>query len=580
MKKRNLIAVGSLLAGLACSAVFATSSRKTNYINVNADAPKVLDHFIAAFDDNEARRQDGITGGRQTNFVLKNLDKTSDVSLRLSSGSAKWKVKNDVFTGSNRLQLGFYSDSGSSSAINASIYNLTSDVDFTAIYNGVSIKDAYNSTSYKYISAMYTQEYIEDVQDIAFFWNGAEAGIITLVYQLEGQTTWSLLTSDKVDGSTRDYFTATSKYGGDKQSSSMLYQAVFAGNYNTAEISVSGDFTTRLRGRNARIGVVYYANPYSAGAAESNYIDFTGIMINRGKSIKHYVRAIDSGLVSSSDASYSTVMKMFGYKATTVHKRTLLEEYDNENHPDDGTYFARFNNLYVAAGNASLGSAPNPKSPYEEPVTENLTLSFTYDRQPHTPDICSILFTDSKDYYYAKVHLVNYWCDDREASYDSAPSEPFYYALVFEFDEPYAYSLASYTAPQVVFHIDEAADGSDFIDDWQAARANGGQDGMCDMLSTSEKVADLRALLKRWDHLPEATRNTLGAQEDVTGYTYAQSIAYFKGVLSGEILTENYSAFATASQESNVSTIVVLIIAATLIAVCGAILLAKKKKQQ
>ena len=46
------------------------------------------------------------------------------------------------------------------------------------------------------------------------------------------------------------------------------------------------------------------------------------------------------------------------------------------------------------------------------------------------------------------------------------------------------------------YNIIEASDGSDFLTDWFAARTAGGEAGMCDMLSTPEKQAQLDMKLK------------------------------------------------------------------------------------
>ena len=115
-------------------------------------------------------------------------------------------------------------------------------------------------------------------------------------------------------------------------------------------------------------------------------------------------------------------------------------------------------------------------------------VAFTYDRAPHSPDIYFVNQANN-NVIYVKYTLVGYTSDDTGYDSTDAPKDPFYYAMSISIDETYTFTLSGNS--WLVFHIDEAADGSDFVADWAAARTAGAEEGMCSMLANNDKKAGL-----------------------------------------------------------------------------------------
>lgn len=577
MKRTHLYAAFTLGAAFAIaigvgSLVASTKIVKEAEAILRDTAPANPDHYIAYFMDGTLNKTNGADDSTFSSFVMAGTDLTTNVSVKFSS--AKQEKRNDEYK--KCLTFGRYEETaGYPKAIAASIYN-SEDEDFSSMYDGIKWK--YSSSTFKFISAFFTQQYIDDIRDISVFFTDMDAGCVALVYQLEGSIEWNLLARDDGESGSPYYTYSVNGTAGDGSGTAgdWNHQVVFSYSHdNSKEPRNSGnststfcEFANNLRGRSARIGVIYFNN----NAGTSNYIHLNGIMINRARSIKAVVDAIEAGTITSSTSGYETLLRMGQWKIHKQQVRSLLEAHN------DSDYYDAYDTLYFAETSEHFYSSKPTKRSLKNQVLDKLTRSFAYDRNVHAPDLNLMLFDDGTDTYFAKINATNYSSDVSGYSSINAPKDPFYYAVTFVLDEPYAYSYNG--AMYIVFHIDEAADGSDFKADWQAKRS-AGLDGMCSMLDDQSTRAELSILIKRFDQFSNETQAAVGAETDVAPYTYSESIEYFRGVLNGTIPTSNHS-FAhvnTFSIFDTKSTILIFGVVFGIVSIAGVCLFIKKRKQ-
>ncbi len=557
MKKRNLFAVAALMSGLVCSAVFTSTFSKQGSNKVKADTP-ILDHYLGAFNNANILDNCGAPKSNSTNFSVVGTDPTSDVSLKFSSG--RYKEAEPYY-----LKLGYDSETASTAA--AASINVSEDEDFQGVWSAVSSK----LSSYSYINAVITEQAISNIQDIAVTWRYVEnvGGVVCFVYQLEDENSWTLLLRD--DGeSGKAYWSYPIRSANSGVSGTYNRFGAYSASYNgTSEPVFHGqfnDFSKNLRGKTAKIGFVFALKNSDHNAY--NYMQIGSILINRSKSIKALVRAVQGSQIANSGDYYERLVDMCGYKMLQSHANSLIEEHNST------TYFAEFDDMYYAYKGSQIGLTPTSHD-----VTlyyESTDTNFTYDGKRHEP---TFYFLDEDNHSIYLKWNAQYTSDVSGYNSSKAPKDPFYYAATFEIDEPYAFN---YTGEQkfVVFHIAEASDGSDFLTDWFAARTAGGEAGMCDMLSTPEKQAQLDILIKRYNNNFSAeVKATIGATVDAGEYTIADSITYFTAVLNGEVQTTNYNVVLLSNANKNVNTIIVIAIIALIIASAGLLLFLKKKKE-
>lgn len=552
----------SLMSLVALAGAGVTSSAKQEVKFVNADG---ADHYMAVFNNHNSSMTNSVPSSWSTNFTVTNVDSTSNVALKVSSGRYRTSSGNDDF-----LEFGRYDEvSGWPSATAATVQNST-DEEFTDVYADIQS----DISSWTFVSVAITTSYISDVQDIAMFWKGAGAGYVYLIYQLEGENQdWHILGRDDGEYSGGVFeayksYSSTNGFGSGTDNTWNKY-AAFSASYNsTAEPRADREFATVLKGNSARLGFVYVSN-----RGTNNNIKITSFMVNRAKSIMSFVDALQSGVYTSSSTAYNTLVEMGGFRILQSQVNAINERYLNGD-SESVLYFDTFDGLYYDLTGEHLAYSP---------IVQTLRVvadqvAFDYDGLQHSP-IFHFVDNDSGDTVNAEYAIDHYSCDATGYNGTDAPVDPYWYSMVYNLNADKYVLDNGRTTYWIVFHIDDSA--SILINNWKALREAGEESGMCYYL-TEETKEPLEKIITRYDNLSESEKAIVDATLEDDEMTYiGSSIEYFKGLLeSGRYTSPNNgdAPIALALNNNTTTNLTYLFIALGVITLVGYFLINKKQR--
>ncbi|MCH5171591.1 MAG: DUF1080 domain-containing protein [Erysipelotrichales bacterium] len=293
----------------------------------NSDGGTSTDHLMALFNNYNGAMAKCIPASWSTiPYVIDGADSTSAVGLKGSAG-----IYRDTAGKADYLEFGQYDETSNwPTAEKMSLKNYK-DVDEELYKVYADLQDTLQD--YRFVSALITTSYIEDVQDISLYWGNSSSGLygnayLYFVYQLEdGDGSWHILTRD--DGVST--YSTSSIYGGVGADGDYAWNnyAIFSGDVNGAnETTDDGDFALNLKGKTAKIGVVL-----ASLRGPNNKIDLTGFMVNRVNSIK--------AVMNDASLNESTLVEMGGYNILQSQADKLDSEIAS-----NGSYFDDFSKRY------------------------------------------------------------------------------------------------------------------------------------------------------------------------------------------------------------------------------------------
>jgi|GEM_PF-4217709 len=343
------LAIGALLATKNVSKVQEAKADEEN-VTRTLDPSNYESHYLARFVNQDKIAV--VSGG--ANYEFPSFDPTS--SVKFICNYAKYEPTHTA------LRIGSY---GSATDLplttSKSINNATEGI-FKEIYDDV--KDVCTNN---YNVAIVSDKYIENIQDIAIYWDELPENssnyksFLRIVYLTDDSDTWKVLLRDDGEGTpwkAYDNYTYSSVHGGTGVSGFDNHVA-FSGKPNGTKPSSSGDFSVNLKGKNARIGIVIGTQ----NSAYNMYYYLTAIMINRSQAIKSYIDFLDNygwvcGAMEEDGNNYNTFLKMGGYKMRSEHANALNVQCTLVNGREP-TYYAQFSYFYNHVFNTALPASPS-----------------------------------------------------------------------------------------------------------------------------------------------------------------------------------------------------------------------------
>ncbi len=351
--KSKILFLSTLTLGLAAVVAGGMAPKQAVRARAELDPSKTyVDHYLARY----VNQDDIPVSSSGANFTIPSFDPTS--TLTFTGNYGKYEANHSAF------RLGSY---GSASELpettSKSINNAESGV-FKEIYD-----DIKTIATNKYNVAMVSDQYIENIQDIAIFWNelpensAAAKSYLRIVYLTDDSDTWKVLLRDDGEGNpweAYNNYNYASTHGGTGVAGYNNHVA-FAGNVQGNAPKADGDFATNLKGKNARIGIVIGTN----NSAYNFYYYITAIMINRSQSIKSYIDFLDRfgwvcSAMSEEGNNYRTFLEMGSRKMLTEQADALNVACTLTN-GREATYYDQFNYFYSHAFGTSLPTAPSSR---------------------------------------------------------------------------------------------------------------------------------------------------------------------------------------------------------------------------
>lgn len=290
------------------------------------------DHFMTSFHNNPSvlAAFDTVkdkTGTLKNDIIIDNLDYSSNISWRLSSG--KFEAKNNDASYSITMGLGDSSVATSS------------DEDYLGIYTAINSEVALTGKQ----SVIYSTSYIQNLTDISLAWGSCENGIIAVAYKLKGED-WSYLSR----------YVATSTNGGTGDKTTWNRRQFIINKDNNE------DFSSILLGETAKIAFLY-----SNQNGSTNYIRMNSFIINKTASIKgkiNYWSKNNANLCQINGALYTDKslekfdLLMTNYNFNQDDANALNVAISSSGSAKEATYFAQYAYLCNIA-NISVNAYPS-----------------------------------------------------------------------------------------------------------------------------------------------------------------------------------------------------------------------------
>ncbi len=191
------------------------------------------------------------SSGLMTSYPT-NWEYKKDVHVQFNDSiDMTWLVSFGRRTGTNMLALGNINDSAENYEndvqVTAEQSTITAVTDTNSDYFKIAQALGYEGDTTKFVSAVISDGYIENVQDFHFYFSGAEAGYVTVLYQEEGESNWTVVKTD--DGEKSYYGADASNKQGSRVAGSWNQSAYHNGS--------TWQFTTTLQGKTAKIAFTY-----------------------------------------------------------------------------------------------------------------------------------------------------------------------------------------------------------------------------------------------------------------------------------------------------------------------------------
>ncbi len=517
------------------------------------------DHFMGVFNNYNGSMND-VPQNTSNNFIIENVDKSSEISLKVSTGRFVKNSENDAY-----LDLGRYFE-GSFDTTAISI-KYSDDEDFKKLY-----EDVKTDITNDLLTAVITTSYVNNIQDISLFWKklGSDwgASAIWLVYQLEGENNpWKVLGRDDGEGGVPyKNYKLTNEFG--THDDTWSHSGAFAGQYDGTSLpSSNGPFAKELKGKNAKIGFVM-----SARGGYGNTVQITAFMINRTKSIMNFVNNVEQNSIDlEASIGYDRVVELGGLKFLQSYADALNVDYMLGE--DTKNYYSTFNEYYQKLKGENL-----PFEPKLVIVEEVITLNrFVYDGQPHTPSFKFVNVETNKE-VETNWTLMHYSTGSK-----NAPTEPDWYTVTYQINsksfkvklgnDNFLEGTISHWISFRIYDTDET-----FINSWNALKEEGQERGLCVFLEEG-KSEKLQSLINRYDKLDNEYKIVVDSTSD--GETdISTSINYFRNMLelkSSNVETSNAPLSSSLLVNNNIEYLLLALIAISLLVISTYVYIYKKR---
>ena len=270
-----------------------------------------------------------------------------DVTVKFNNDlDLTWTVSFGRRTSSHQLALGNINDMAANYengvAISAAESTITANDDPNSDYFKISEALGYAGDTSKYVTAVISDDFISDITDINFYFSGAEAGFVTVLYQEEIDGDWAI---GRIDNGEKTNFAGLN---GNKDGSGIEN----SWNQHANVMTVLNDENySNIKGKTIRLAFTFEA--YSPG---SNNLYLRGIKINTLNSAKNYLNKLanEEGIcekLTNNSQSYKTTLELINYKISDENLQALAETPITGN-TSESTYY-EFNSYlkeYVGLG--------------------------------------------------------------------------------------------------------------------------------------------------------------------------------------------------------------------------------------
>ena len=270
-----------------------------------------------------------------------------DVSVKFNNDlDLTWTVSFGRRTSSHQLALGNINDMDANYengvAISAAESTITANDDPNSDYFKISEALGYVGDTTKFVTAVISDGFISDITDINFYFSGAEAGFVTVLYQEEIDGDWTIVKID--NGEPKNY----AGLNGNKDGSNIAN----SWNQHANVMTILNDTNSgNIKGKTVRL-----AFTFEAYTTTSNNLYLRGIKINTLNSAKHYLNKLanEEGIcekLTNNSQSYKTTLELINYKISDENLQALAETPITGN-TSESTYY-EFNSYlkeYVGLG--------------------------------------------------------------------------------------------------------------------------------------------------------------------------------------------------------------------------------------
>lgn len=270
-----------------------------------------------------------------------------DVSVKFNNDlDLTWTVSFGRRTSSNQLALGNINDIDANYengvAVSAAESTITANDDPNSDYFKISEALGYAGDTSKFVTAVISDDFISDITDINFYFSGAEAGFVTVLYQEEIDGDWTIVRID--NGELKNFAGLNGNEDGSEIANSWNQHANIMTILNDTNYG-------NIKGKTVRL-----AFTFEAYTATSNNLYLRGIKINTLNSAKHYLNKLanEEGIcekLANNTQSYKTTLELINYKISDENLQVLAETPITGN-TSESTYY-EFNSYlkeYVGLG--------------------------------------------------------------------------------------------------------------------------------------------------------------------------------------------------------------------------------------
>ncbi len=244
-----------------------------------------------------------------------------DVSVKFNNDlDLTWTVSFARRTSGHQLALGNINDIADNYengiAISPAESTITANEDPNSDYFKISEALGYAGDTTKYVTAVISDDFISEISDINFYFSGAEAGYVTILYQEEVDGDWTVVRQD--NGEKSNFAGTNGNVDGSGVANSW--------NQHAAVMTILNDWNyNNIKDKSVRIAFTFES--YSPGA---NNLNFRGIKINTLNSAKHYLNKLanEEGIcekLTNNTASYKTTLEMINYKISNENLQALAD---------------------------------------------------------------------------------------------------------------------------------------------------------------------------------------------------------------------------------------------------------------
>lgn len=270
-----------------------------------------------------------------------------DVSVKFNNDlDLTWTVSFGRRASLHQLALGNINDIDANYengvAISAAESTITANDDPNSDYFKISEALGYVGDTTKFVTAVISDGFISDITDINFYFSGAEAGFVTVLYQEEIDGDWTIVRIDNGE------LTNFAGLNGNKDGSNIAK----SWNQHANVMTILNDTNySNIKGKTVRL-----AFTFEAYTTTSNNLYLRGIKINTLNSAKHYLNKLanEEGIcekLTNNSQSYKTTLELINYKISDENLQALAETPITGN-TSESTYY-EFNSYlkeYVGLG--------------------------------------------------------------------------------------------------------------------------------------------------------------------------------------------------------------------------------------